>query len=117
MQHVKITKTGPDSRLMVGFTYTLERLDSGLLRLTSVGGKFSCLVNPDTSQVEFELTDAPALPLKGWRNDYAAKLWCDASVAAYADGETAVDAIGIADTLVAAFKERWEGTTFLHKGE
>ena len=61
MQHVKITHAGRDSRLNVGFIYSLEHLQSGLLRLTSVGGRFSTLVNPDTSPVEFEYVDSQHL--------------------------------------------------------
>ena len=116
MQHVKITHAGRDSRLIEGFTYVLERLDSGLLRLTSVGGKFSALVDPDTSPVEFEYVDAPEpSPLKGWRNDHAAKLWCDVFVDISSRQEvTQHMAASWADVAVALFKKRWEGDTFLH---
>lgn len=116
MQHVKITHDGRDSRLIEGFTYVLERLDSGLLRLTSVGGKFSALVDPDTSPVEFEYVDAPEpSPLKGWRNDHAVKLWCDVYLDAMSRiGRTQVSAVEWADSAVALFKQRWEGDTFLH---
>lgn len=115
MQHVKITSAGRDSRLIEGFTYVLERLDSGLLRLTSVGGKFSALVNPDTSPIEFEYVDAPEpSPLKGWRNDHAAKLWCDVFVTSVWMGKVEAAAVMWADSSVALFKKRWEGDTFLH---
>lgn len=119
MQHVKITHAGHDTRLIEGFTYSLERLDSGLLRLTSVGGKFSALVNPDTSPVEFEYVDAPEpSPLKGWRNDHAAKLWCDVFVdTPRRHGVTPHVAASLADVAVALFKKRWEGDTFLHNVE
>ena len=115
MQHVKITNAGRDSRLIEGFTYVLERLDSGLLRLTSVGGKFSTLVDPDTSPVEFEYVDAPEpSPLKGWRNDHAVKLWCDSFLGYIERGSPQDPAAALADMSVARFKKRWEGDTFLH---
>lgn len=116
MQHVKITHAGRDSRLIEGFTYVLEHLESGLLRLTSVGGKFSALVDPDTSPVEFEYVDAPEpSPLKGWRNDHAVKLWTDVfGDAVHRLGCTQLVAAAWADSAVALFKQRWEGDTFLH---
>lgn len=115
MRHVKITHTGHDTRLIVGFTYTLERLESGLLRLTSVGGKFSTLVNPDTSPVEFEYVEAPeSSPLKGWRNDHAVKLWRDVYLDGLKEGHGPDTAAQWADVAVRLFKQRWEGTTFLH---
>lgn len=119
MQHVKITQTGRDTRLTVGYTYTLERLSNGLLRLTSVGGRFSTLVNPDTSDVEFEYVDAAQAvsPLKGWRNDHAVKLWREVYVQAVVDGYGPDAAAEQADRAVSAFKSRWEGTTFLHNVE
>lgn len=115
MKHVKITNAGHDSRLIEGFTYVLERLDSGLLRLTSVGGKFSALVNPDTSPIEFEYVDAPEpSPLKGWRNDHAVKLWCDVFIYSIGRGNIQDSAAVWADAAVGLFKQRWEGDTFLH---
>lgn len=115
MQHVKITNAGRDSRLIEGFTYVLERLDSGLLRLTSVGGKFSALVDPDTSPIEFEYVDAPEpSPLKGWRNDHAVKLWCDSFLDCVERGNTQDMAASLADMAVDLFKKRWECATFLH---
>lgn len=118
MQHVKITHTGRDSRLNVGFIYSLERLQSGLLRLTSVGGRFSTLVNPDTSPVEFEYVDAPSeSPLRGWRNTYAVNLWNEVYVQATVDDYGPWAAAAAADRAVDLFKQRWEGTTFLHNVE
>uniref|UniRef100_A0A7M2QLV2 Uncharacterized protein n=1 Tax=feces metagenome TaxID=1861841 RepID=A0A7M2QLV2_9ZZZZ len=119
MQHIKITKTGRDSRLTVGYTYTLERLNNGLLRLTSVGGRFSTLVNPDTSDVEFEYVDAAqsVSPLKGWRNDHAVKLWREVYVQSVVDDYTPDEAARRADWAVEQFMGRWEGTTFLHNVE
>lgn len=117
MEFAKITAAGKDTRIHVGYTYQLERLDSGYLRLSSIGGKYSCLINPDTTAVEFEIVTEPTgTPLKGWRNSYAADLW----VKVYADTLSDIDdhrqAAADADLAVAAFKERWEGTTFLHQG-
>lgn len=118
MQHVKITHTGTDSRLNVGFVYSLERLQSGLLRLTSVGGRFSTLVNPDTSPVEFEYVDAPPeSPLKGWRNTYAVNLWNAVYRDGLFDSRRHDTAASWADAAVGQFKKRWEGTTFLHNVE
>lgn len=117
MEHVRITRTGKDSRLTVGFTYVLERLGNGLLRLTSVGGKFSTLINPDTSPVEFELVDAPASPLKGWRNTYAVNLWNAVYLDCIQNDYSPAEAGEEADLAVAEFKTRWEGTTFLHQVE
>lgn len=119
MQHIKITKTGRDSRLTVGYTYTMERLNNGLLRLTSVGGRFSTLVNPDTSDVEFEYVDASQVvsPLKGWRNDHAVKLWNAVYLDCIQNDYSPASAGEEADLAVAEFKQRWEGTTFLHQVE
>lgn len=115
MQHVKITNAGRDSRLVEGFTYVLEHLDSGLLRLTSVGGKFSAIVNPDTSPIEFEYVDAPETsPLKGWRNDHAVKLWCGVYLDGIKEGHDPDTVATWSDTAVRLFKQRWEGDTFLH---
>lgn len=118
MQHVKITHAGRDSRLNVGFIYSLENLQSGLLRLTSVGGRFSTLVNPDTSSVEFEYVDSPSeSPLKGWRNTYAVNLWNDVYRDGLAESMSPHAAAYWADSAVEQFKQRWEGTTFLHNLE
>lgn len=118
MQHVKITHAGRDSRLNVGFIYSLEQLQSGLLRLTSVGGRFSTLVNPDTSPVEFEYVEAPAeSPLNGWRNTYAVNLWSAVYLDSIQNGCSPAAAGEEADLSVAEFKARWEGTTFLHNLE
>ena len=119
MQHIKITRAGRDSRLTEDFTYILERLNNGMLRISSIGGKFSTLVNPDTTDIEFEYTGAGEVvpsPLKGWRNSYAVNLWATV----YADtlkSDYPEDATLLADEAVAEFKERWEGTTFLHNVE
>lgn len=118
MQHVKITHTGRDSRLNVGFIYSLEHLQSGLLRLTSVGGKFSTLVNPDTSPVEFEIVPRPeGVGMKGWRNTYAVNLWSAVYLDSIQNDCSPAAAGEEADLSVAEFKARWEGTTFLHNLE
>lgn len=118
MQHVKITHAGRDSRLSVGFIYSLEHLQSGLLRLTSVGGRFSTLVNPDTSPVEFEYVDSPPeSPLKGWRNTYAVNLWNEVYLDCLSENMSPDAAASWADSAVEQFKKRWEGTTFLHNVE
>lgn len=118
MQHVKITHAGRDSRLNVGFIYSLEHLQSGLLRLTSVGGRFSTLVNQDTSPVEFEYVDSPPeSPLKGWRNTYAVNLWNEVYLDGLSESMSPDAAASWADSAVEQFKKRWEGTTFLHNVE
>ena len=117
MEQVKIISTGKDTRLIPGYVYTLERLDNGLLRFVSVGGKWSCLVNPDTSDVEFEILDeAVQVQSTGWRNSFAVKLWAEVylkSIVCYYSPE---DAAERADVAVALFNERWRGDTFTNVG-
>lgn len=118
MQYAKITNVGRDSRLTVDFIYELEHLQSGLLRFTSVGGKFSALVNPDTSPVEFEIVPRPdGVGMKGWRNTYAVNLWNEVYVQATVDDYGPFAAAVAADRAVELFKQRWEGNTFLHNVE
>lgn len=118
MEQVKIISPGKDTRLIPGYVYTLERLDSGLLRISSVGGKFSTLVNPDTSDVEFEILDeAVQVQRTGWRNSFAVKLWSKVySQSIIVDSYRPEAAAERADVAVALFNERWQGDTFINVG-
>ena len=118
MEQVKIISTGKDTRLIPGYVYTLERLDSGLLRFVSVGGKWSCLVNPDTSDVEFEILDeAVQVQSTGWRsNSFAVKLWAAAYIQSIGASYSQLGAAERADAAVALFNERWKGDTFINVG-
>ena len=117
MQQVKIISAWKDTRLIPGYVYTLERLDSGLLRFVSVGGKWSCLVNPDTSDVEFEILDeALQVQSTGWRNSFAVKLWSDIYHLSIVDSYRPEAAAAQADLAVALFNERWQGDTFINVG-
>lgn len=118
MRYAKITHAGRDSRLTVDFIYELEHLQSGLLRFTSVGGKFSTLVNPDASPVEFEIVPRPdGVGMKGWRNTYAVHLWNEVYLSGLSENMSPDAAASWADSAVEQFKKRWEGTTFLHNVE
>lgn len=117
MEQVKVISTGKDTRLIPGYVYTLERLDNGLLRFVSVGGKWSCLVNPDTSDVEFEILDeAVQVQSTGRRNTFAVKLWSEVYTQAIVDYTSPEAAAGRADVAVALFNERWQGDTFINVG-
>ena len=118
MEQVKIISTGNHSRLIEGYVYGLERLDNGLLRFVSVGGKWSCLVNPDTSDVEFEILDeAVQVQSTGWRNSFAVKLWSEVySQSIIVDSYRPEAAAERADVAVALFNERWKGDTFINVG-
>ena len=117
MEQVKIISTGKDTRLIPGYVYTLERLDSGLLRFVSVGGKWACLVNPDTSDVEFEILDeALQVQSTGWRNSFAVKLWSEIYSQSIVDSYSPEAAAERADVAVALFNERWQGDTFINVG-
>ena len=117
MQQVKIISTGKDTRLIPGYVYTLERLDSGLLRFVSVGGKWSCLVNPDTSDVEFEILDESVqVQSTGWRNSFAVKLWSEVYLQSIVDYYSPEAAAARGDLAVALFNERWQGDTFINVG-
>lgn len=117
MEQVKVISTGKDTRLIPGYVYTLERLDSGLLRFVSVGGKWSCLVNPDTSSVEFEILDeAVQVQSTGWRNSFAVKLWSEVYIQAIGASYSQPGAAERADAAVALFNERWQGDTFINVG-
>ena len=83
-----------------------------------MGGKFSTLVNPDTSTVEFEIVPRPnGMGMKGWRNTYAVNLWNEVYVQATVDGAAPATAAAQADRAAHLFKQRWEGSTFLHNVE
>lgn len=119
MQHVKIIKAPEFSNILVGYTYELSesRATPSHIRLTSIGGKFTTLVDRkriDDGALVYEEVDAPA-NLKGWRNDHAVKLWSEVYVQRIVDGLSAEHAAGSADNAVRLFKERWEGDTFTHK--
>ena len=117
MEQVKIISTGKDTHLIPGYVYTLERLDSGLLRFVSVGGKWSCLVNPDTSDVEFEILDeAVQVQSTGWRNSFAVKLWSEVYCQSIVDSYSPLAAAERADAAVALFNERWRDDTFTNVG-
>lgn len=116
MQQVKIISTGKDTRLIPGYVYGLERLNNGLLRFVSGGGRWSCLVNPDTSDVEFEYTNETRGQSTAWRNPYAAKLWVSIYTQALGSYYSPLDAAARADTGVASFNERWQGDTFTNVG-
>ena len=117
MEQVKIISIGKDTRLIPGYVYTLERLDNGLLRFVSVGGKWSCLVNPDTSDVEFEILDeAVQVQSTGWRNRFAVKLWSEIYSLCIVDYSSPEAAAARADLAVALFNERWQGDTFINVG-
>ena len=117
MQQVKIISIGKDTRLIPGYVYTLERMDNGLLRFVSVGGKWSCLVNPDTSDVEFEILDeAVQVQSTGWRNSFAVKLWSEVYTQSIWDSTSPKAAAERADVAVALFNERWQGDTFINVG-
>lgn len=116
IEYIKITHAGRDSRLIVGFTYILERLDNGLLRISSVGGKFSTLINPDTSDVEFEYTTETRGPSTAWRNPYAAKLWSEVYIQSIVDSYSPEGAAERADQAAALFNERWRGDDFTNVG-
>ena len=116
MEQVKIISTGKDTRLIPGYVYTLERLDNGLLRFVSGGGRWSCLVNPDTSDVEFEYTQEVRGPSTTWRNPYAAKLWAAIYTQSLRDSYSPIAAADRADTGVASFNERWRGDSFTNVG-
>lgn len=111
MEQVKITHSGKDSRLIEGYVYGLERLSNGLLRFVSGGGRWSCLVNPDTSDVEFEYTNETRGPGTAWRNPYAAKMWAEIYTQSLFDAYSPLAASSRADTGVALFNERWRATT------
>lgn len=116
MEQVKIIHSGKDSRLIEGYVYGLERLSNGLLRFVSGGGRWSCLVNPDTSDVEFEYTQEVRGPSTAWRNPYAAKLWATIYTQSIGNSYTPIVAAARADTGVALFNERWHGDTFTNVG-
>ena len=117
MEQVKIISTGNHSRLIEGYVYGLERLDNGLLRFVSVGGKWSCLVNPDTSDVEFEILDeAVQVQSTGWRNSFAVKLWSAAYIQSIGASYSQLGAAERADAAVALFNERWKCGTFINVG-
>mgnify|MGYP003607844025 FL=1 len=116
MEQVKIIHSGKDSRLIEGYVYGLERLSNGLLRFVSGGGRWSCLVNPDTSDVEFEYTNETRGPSTAWRNPYAAKLWATIYTQSLRDSYSPVAAADRADTGVALFNERWRGDNFTNVG-
>lgn len=116
MEQVKIIHSGKDSRLIEGYVYGLERLSNGLLRFVSGGGRWSCLVNPDTSDVEFEYTQEVRGPITAWRNPYAAKLWATIYTQSIGIPLPPVAAAARADTGVALFNERWRGDTFTNVG-
>lgn len=116
MEQVKITYAGKDSRLIEGYVYGLERLSNGLLRFVSGGGRWSCLVNPDTSDVEFEYTNETRGPSTAWRNPYAAKLWAEIYTQSLCDSYSPLAAADRADTGVALFNERWRGDNFTNVG-
>ena len=117
MEQVKVISTGKDTRLIPGYVYTLERLASGLLRFVSVGGKWSCLVNPDTSDVEFEILDeAVQVQSTGWRNSFAVKLWAAIYTQSIGSFDSPSVAADRADTGVALFNERWRGDNFTNVG-
>ena len=117
MEQVKIISTGKDTRLIPGYVYTLVRLDNGLLRFVSMGGKWSCIVNPDTSDVEFEILDeAVQVQSTGWRNSFAVKLWSEVYSQSIVDHFRPEGAAERADVAVALFNERWQGDTFINVG-
>lgn len=116
MEQVKIISAGKDSRLIPGYVYGLERLSNGLLRFVSGGGRWSCLVNPDTSDVEFEYTNETRVPSTAWRNPYAAKLWAAIYTQALGNSYSPIAAADRADTGVALFNERWRGDNFTNVG-
>ena len=117
MEQIKIISTGKDTRLIPGYVYTLERLDNGLLRFVSVGGKWSCLVNPGTSDVEFEILDETVqVQSTGWRNSFAVKLWSEVYIQGIGTSYSREAAASRADASVALFNERWQGDTFINVG-
>ena len=117
MEQVKIISTGKDTRLIPGYVYTMERQSNGLLRFVSVGGMWSCLVNPDTSDVEFEILDeALQVQSTGWRNSFAVKLWSEVYSQGIVDSYNPEEAAERADVAVALFNERWQGDTFINVG-
>ena len=116
MEQVKIVSAGKDSRLIEGYVYGLERLSNGLLRFVSGGGRWSCLVNPDTSDVEFEYTNETRGPGTAWRNPIAAKLWASIYTLNIGDSYRPEAAAELADVAVALFNERWRGDTFTNVG-
>ena len=116
MEQVKIIHSGKDSRLIEGYVYGLERLSNGLLRFVSGGGRWSCLVNPDTSDVEFEYTTETRGPSTAWRNPYAAKLWAYIYTQSIGSSYSPIAAAYRADTGVALFNERWRGDDFTNVG-
>lgn len=117
MEQVKIISTGNDNRLIPGYVYNMESLDNGLLRFVSVGGKWSCLVNPYTSGVEFEILDeSEHIQSTGWRNSFAVKLWSEVYIQSIVDSYSPEYAAERADTAVALFNERWNGDTFINVG-
>ena len=116
MEQVKIISAGKDSRLIEGYVYGLERLSNGLLRFVSGGGRWSCLVNPDISDVEFEYTNETRAPSTAWRNPYAAKLWAAIYTQSIGSSDSPVVAADRADTGVALFNERWRDDDFTNVG-
>ena len=116
MEQVKIVSAGKDSRLIEGYVYGLERLSNGLLRFVSGGGRWSCLVNPDTSDVEFEYTNETRGPGTAWRNPIAAKLWVSIYTLNIGDSYRHEAAAELADVAVALFNERWRDDTFTNVG-
>ena len=116
MEQVKVTYAGKDSRLIEGYVYGLERLSNGLLRFVSGGGRWSCLVNPDTSDVEFEYTTETRAPNTAWRNPYAVKLWSEVYIQSIVDSYSPEGAAERADQAVALFNGRWKGDTFINVG-
>lgn len=116
MEQVKIIHSGKDSRLIEGYVYGMERLSNGLLRFVSGGGRWSCLVNPDTSDVEFEYTTETRGPSTAWRNPHAAKLWASIYTQSIGSSDSPAVAADRADTGVALFNERWRGDDFTNVG-
>ena len=116
MEQVKIVSAGKDTRLIEGYVYGLERLSNGLLRFVSGGGRWSCLVNPDTSDVEFEYTNETRGPSTAWRNPHAAKMWATIYTQSIGNSDSPIVAADRADTGVALFNERWRGDNFTNVG-
>lgn len=106
IQTVRITDNANYTSLYEGQAYTLERLDNGYGRFTSLGGKFRVDVNWDNFPVEYEVITDAAPELKAQRDNTLAHAWTRFAQAAIASGAHYTNAIDIADVLTNTLKQR-----------
>lgn len=106
IQTVRITDNANRISLYEGQAYTLEHLDNGCGRFTSLGGKFRVDIDWDKYPVEYEvITDAVPAPTVQ-RDNTLAHAWTRFAQAAIASGAHYTNAIDIADVLTNTLKQR-----------